>query len=124
MIQNTKLVALQQNQNSDMTDRGRRRPLNIQTPTTSTSRESLIDHHLPSEGNDPFGTHDITNRRSNPMNRNTHSRHKRLVSSLISLTFDGFKAYMAHKRDQKLQKGMQLLLEKQKRLDFFLEKNL
>ena len=55
------------------------------------------------------------------MNRNIHSRHKRFVSSLISLAFDGFKAYMVHKRDQKLQKGMQMLLEKQKRLDCRME---
>ena len=104
-----------------MTDKGRRRPLNIETPTTSKSRESLIDHHLPSEDDDPFGTHDMTDKRSNPMNMNTHSRHKRFVSSLISLAFDGFKAYMAHKRVQKLQKGMQMILEKHKRLDFRIE---
>ena len=55
------------------------------------------------------------------MNRNSHSRQKRFVSSLISLAFDGFKAYMAHKRDQKLQKGMQILIEKQKRFDFRIE---
>ena len=47
----------------------------MQSPTTSTSRESLIDHHLPSEGDDPFGTHDMTDRKSNSMNRNT-PRHK------------------------------------------------
>ena len=38
LIQDTKLVALQQNQASDMTGKGRGSPLNIQTPTTSTSR--------------------------------------------------------------------------------------
>ena len=121
LIQNTKLVALQQNHESDTTDKGRRRPLNIQTPTTSTSRKSLIDHQIPSEGDDPFGTHDMTDRRSNLMSRNTHLRHKRFDSSLTSLAVDGFKLYMAHKRDQKLQKTMQMLLEKQKRLDFRIE---
>ena len=120
LIQNTKLVALQQNHESDMTDK-RRSPLNIQTPTISTSRESLIDHHLPSDKDDPFGIHDRTNRRSNPMNRNPHSRHKRFVSPLMSLAFDGFKAYMACKRDQKIQKGIHILIEKQKRLDFRIE---
>ena len=106
MIQNTKLVALQQNHDSDMTRKGRRSPLNKQTPATSTSRDTLIHHHLSSEDDDTFGIHDRTDRRSNPKNRNSNSRHKRFVSSLISLAFDGFKAYMAHKRDQKLQKGM------------------
>ena len=47
LIKNTKLVALQLNQNSGMTGKWRRRPLNIQTPTTSTSRELLIDYHQP-----------------------------------------------------------------------------
>ena len=103
-----------------MTGKGRS-PLNIQTPTTSTSRDTLIHHYLSSEDDDTFGIHDRTNRRSNPKNRNSHSRHKRFVSSLISLAFDGFKAYMACKRDQKIQKGMQILIEKQKRLDFRIE---
>ena len=69
-----------------------RSPLNIQTPTTSTSRDTLIHQH-----DDTFGIHDRTNRRSKPMNRN--ARHKKFVSSLISLAFDGFKAYMVCKRD-------------------------
>ena len=46
---------------------------------------------------------------------------KRFVSSLILLAFDGFKAYMVHKTDQKLQKGIQILIEKKKRLDFRIE---
>ena len=119
LMQGTKLVALQQNHASDMRGKGRRSPLNIQTPTTSTSRETLINHHLSSKDDDTFGIHDRTNGRSNPKNRN--ARHKRFVSSLISLAFDGFKVYMACKRDQKLQKGMQILIEKQKRLDFRIE---
>ena len=89
-----------------MKDKRRTSPSNIQTPITSTSRDTLIHHHLSSEDYDTFGIHDRTNRRSNPKNRNSHSRHKRLFSSLISLAFGGFKAYMACKRDQKLQKGM------------------
>ena len=51
-----------------------------------------MHHHL-SSVDDTFGIQDRTNRRSNPKNRN--ARHKRFVSSLISLAFDGFKAYMA-----------------------------
>ena len=55
------------------------------------------------------------------MNRNTHSRHKRIAYSLISIAFDGLKYTWLIKRDQQLQKGMQMLLEKQKRLDFQIE---
>ena len=97
LIQDTKLIALQQNHASDMTGKGRRSPLNIQTPTTSTSRDTLIHQH-----DDTFGIHDRTNRRSNPMNRNV--KHRRFVSSLISLAFDGFKAYMARKRESEASK--------------------
>ena len=75
LILDTTLVALQQNHASDMTGKGRRSPLNIQTPTTSTSRETLIHHHL-SSVDDTFGIHDRTDRISNPKNRN--ARHKKI----------------------------------------------
>ena len=79
-----KLVVFQQNENSDMTDRGRRRPLNIQTPSPLQveNHEQIINYLQ--KVDDPFGIHDMTDRRSNPMHRNTQSRHKRFVSSLIS----------------------------------------
>ena len=42
------------------------------------------------------------------------NRHKRFVTTLLSLAFDGFKTYISHKADKKLIKGMKIIRKNQK----------
>ena len=41
-------------------------------------------------------------------------RHKRFVTTLLTLAFDGFKTYISHKADKKLIKGMKIIRKNQK----------
>ena len=45
------------------------------------------------------------------------NRHKRFVTTLLSLAFDGFKTYISHKADKKLIKGMKIIRKNQKIMD-------
>ena len=45
------------------------------------------------------------------------NRHKRFVTTLLSLAFDGFKTYISHKADKKLIKGMKIISKNQKIMD-------
>ena len=40
------------------------------------------------------------------------NRHKRFVTTLMSLAFEGFKTYISHKAAKKLIKGMKIIWEK------------
>ena len=42
------------------------------------------------------------------------NRHKRFVTTLLTLAFDGFKTYISHKADKKLIKGMKIIRKNQK----------
>ena len=44
----------------------------------------------------------------------TGNRHKRFVTTLLTLAFDGFKTYISHKADKKLIKGMKIIRKNQK----------
>ena len=45
------------------------------------------------------------------------NRHKRFVTALLSLAFDGFKTYISHKTDKKLIKGMKIIRKNKKIMD-------
>ena len=45
------------------------------------------------------------------------NRHKRFVTTLLSLAFDGFKIYISHKADKKLIKGKKIIRKNQKIMD-------
>ena len=45
------------------------------------------------------------------------NRHKRFVTTLMSLAFKGFKTYISHKADKKLIKGMKIIRKNQKIMD-------
>ena len=42
------------------------------------------------------------------------NRHKRFITTLLSLAFDGFKTYISHKADKKLIKSMKIIRKNQK----------
>ena len=44
-------------------------------------------------------------------------RHKRFVTALMSLAFEGFKTYISHKANKKLIKGMKIIRKNQKIMD-------
>ena len=45
------------------------------------------------------------------------NRHKRFITTLLSLAFDGFKTYISHKADKKLIKSMKIFRKNQKIMD-------
>ena len=45
------------------------------------------------------------------------NRHRRFVTTLLSLAFDDFKTYISHKADKKLIKGMKIIRKNQKIMD-------